>query len=159
MLPTLLSKPEYDVGSVIQVHRYELLTATRAGIDLWQVAQEKLPKGEQEKIFKGKSCDLNLVQALIDSVQRKKDTADDKRWYYEKEDGTRVFYLESALEQLQMYVGIGNIAIQHNPNIVALAWAGFQFLLNVSFRDILTGCLGCSKLLLAHLLLGCVRTH
>lgn len=129
-----------------------MLTSTRKGINLWQVAREKLPKERRERVFKDESCDQNLVQALINRVERKKDDIDDKRWYYEKEDGSKVFYMESALEQLQKYAGIGDIAIQHNPDVVALAWAGFRFLLNVGSRNILVDWLSCSKLLFTHLL-------
>lgn len=47
--------------------------------------------------------------------------------------GQKVFYFESLIEQLNKYALIGDISIQHNPDIVALAWSGFRFLLQVSF--------------------------
>ncbi|KAI5850164.1 hypothetical protein DFP73DRAFT_222812 [Morchella snyderi] len=124
------SPNSWPASTPIPPHAKDTLTieiAATKRINPWQEAQAKLPKERRERLLKGASCDINdinLVESLINEVKEKKQSIDEtKRWYHE--------YMGSTLEQLQKYAIIGDIAIQHNPHIVALAWAGFRFLLNV----------------------------
>lgn len=39
------------------------------------------------------------------------------------------------LKKLEKYVVIGDVALQHDPHIVALVWAGVRFCLQVCARD------------------------
>lgn len=42
--------------------------------------------------------------------------------------------IHKILKKMEKYAVIGNIALQHNPNIVALVWAGVRFCLQVSYK-------------------------
>lgn len=64
-------------------------------------------------------------------IGQKKQEHDDKRWFYINDQGEKIFFVEQLLGQLNKYAKIGDIAIQHHPDIVALAWSGFRFLLQV----------------------------
>lgn len=107
------------------------VTAGRAS--LWDNARAQLPEKIQEGLGSVDQCDINLVKSLIETIQEQKEACDEKRWSYVNTAGQKVFYLETLIEQLNKYALIGDIAIQHNPDIVALAWSGFRFLLQVSF--------------------------
>lgn len=39
--------------------------------------------------------------------------------------------IHNILKKMEKYAVIGDIALQHNPNIVALVWAGLRFCLQV----------------------------
>lgn len=65
-----------------------------------------------------------------------KESHDKTRWFYINEKGERIFIVEKITAQLDKYARIGDLAIQHNPDVVALAWAGFRFLLQVLLTGI-----------------------
>jgi hypothetical protein len=58
---------------------------------------------------------------------------DSKRFKYKDAQGKDVFIADKVFGQLDKYAGIGDAAIQHNPDVVALVWAGFRLLLQVCF--------------------------
>lgn len=79
--------------------------------------------------------DLNagsLLHNLIDTTKTKKLEIEKKKWVYKNKDGEEVAYADRFLTLLNKYVGIVDIAIQHDPHVVALVWSGFRFLLQVS---------------------------
>ncbi|KAI5836997.1 hypothetical protein DFP73DRAFT_601596 [Morchella snyderi] len=99
-------------------------------LTLWEQALKKVP---QESIIYpgGRAVPVGgLAQNLIDEVERKKLGCDSKRWFYNKNDN-KVFIVETLLVQLNKYATIGDVMIQHNPDIVALVWGGFRGLLQV----------------------------
>jgi hypothetical protein len=55
----------------------------------------------------------------------------EKRWGYYESNGEKIFYADILLTQLNKYMVIGDIVIQANPQVAALAWAGFRLLLQV----------------------------
>lgn len=69
------------------------------------------------------------VNSLIDEVERL--TANKERLKYTNANGDDVFVADKIFGQLKKYAKIGDIALQHNPDVVALVWAGFRFLLDV----------------------------
>lgn len=95
---------------------------------LWQKALDRIP--QEDKI----GLDLNpgdLLRNLIDATQETKREIESKQWVYQNKDGETVSYAERFLTLLNKYVGIVDIAIQHDPHVVALVWSGFRFLLQV----------------------------
>lgn len=72
----------------------------------------------------------SLVDNIIKDLKERKEQCDDKRWFIIKDD-RKVFIVDTLLVQLDKYAAIGDIALQHNPDIVALVWAGFRGLLQV----------------------------
>jgi hypothetical protein len=77
---------------------------------------------------------MKLVDELIQEVEEKRGQCEEKRWFRVTKEGEKVFLMDALLGQLNRYARIGDIAIQHHPEIVALAWSGFRLLLQV--RDI-----------------------
>lgn len=74
---------------------------------------------------------MKLVDELIKDVKEKKGQCEEKRWFKATKEGEKVFLMDALLGQLNRYAKIGDLAIQHHPNIVALAWSGFRLLLQV----------------------------
>lgn len=84
---------------------------------LWQKALDRIP--QEDKI----GLDLKpggLLLNLIDATQETKREIESKQWVYENKDGETVSYAERFLTLLNKYVGIVDIAIQHDPHVVAL---------------------------------------
>lgn len=74
---------------------------------------------------------VQLVRDLIAKVKDIKAECDTNRVSYNNSRGEKVFYLEKLTTKLHKFAYIGDIAIQQNPEVVALAWAGFRLLLEV----------------------------
>jgi hypothetical protein len=72
------------------------------------------------------------VRNLIDKVEDLRKAVDEKRFSFKNAKGDDVFIADKIFGQLKKYAPIGDIALQHNPDVVALVWAGFRFLLDVS---------------------------
>lgn len=105
--------------------------------NLWELAKNKLD-GEARKNIAEPENGIDLVKALIEEITEKKKECNAKRWFYTNSKGENVFYVEALVAQLNKYAHIGNVALQHHPDIVALAWAGFRFLLQVRCFSIVT---------------------
>ncbi|KAI5838324.1 hypothetical protein DFP73DRAFT_269522 [Morchella snyderi] len=99
-------------------------------LNLWKIAINKLD-GETRKYIAEPENDIDLVKALIEEITQKKKECNAKRWFYTNSKGENVFYVEALVGQLNKYAQIGDVALQHHPDIVALAWSGFRFLLQV----------------------------
>lgn len=78
---------------------------------------------------------MKLVDELIKDVREKKGRCEEKRWFRVTKEGEKVFLMDTLLEQLNRYAMIGDVAIQHHPEIVALAWSGLRLLLQVRHRS------------------------
>lgn len=99
---------------------------------LWGQALEKLRKKGLGGFGSEKDGGIQLVRKLIDETKARKEECDAKRFFYENTHGEKIFYADALLKQLNKYALIGDIAIQYHPNVVALVWAGFRLLLQVS---------------------------
>lgn len=101
----------------------------------WELAIKQL-KPDDRKAFDPDDTDKNnTLIGVIEVTNVVRDQCDDKKWKYTKSDGEEVVLrdiVDGLLKRLNKYAVIGDIAIQHNPSVVALAWAGFRFLLQVS---------------------------
>jgi hypothetical protein len=102
-------------------------------LSLWERALAKLQPEDLEGIRVGDSK-IQLLEKLIEATEKKKEELDKTRWSYTNKDGEKVYITDSLLRQLNRYATIGDIAIQHDPQVVALVWAGFRFILNVSYK-------------------------
>jgi hypothetical protein len=103
-------------------------------LSLWKRALEEL-QSDLEGIELGDGTNIDLLRNLIDATEKKKEELDKNRWSYTNRKGEKVYITDSLLRQLNKFATIGDIAIQHDPQVVALAWAGFRFILNVSYKD------------------------
>ncbi|KAI5839141.1 hypothetical protein DFP73DRAFT_222388 [Morchella snyderi] len=97
---------------------------------IWSQAVDRLAEEDRESIPKP-GDGINLVKGFIGEVERKQEECNKKRWFYTNNRGNNVFLLDGLVTQLNKYATIGDLAIQHHPDIVALAWSGFRFLLQV----------------------------
>jgi hypothetical protein len=102
-------------------------------LSLWEKALEKLQPDDLEGIKVEDGSSIDLIRNLIEATEKKKKELDNTRWSYTNKDGKKVCITDSLLRQLNRYATIGDIAIQHDPQVVALAWAGFRFILDVSY--------------------------
>lgn len=129
--PNLATTP--DVTSVVEPTSEptpEHQPVASANQTLWQEALEKI--AVEDKL----GVDLNagsLLRNLIDSTKERKLEIEKKQWVYKNKDGETVVYADRFLTLLNKYAGIVDIAIQHDPHVVALVWSGFRFLLQVSW--------------------------
>lgn len=103
-----------------------------ANLTLWQKALDKI--AEEDKVGVGLNAG-NLLRNLIDSTQEKKMEIEQKQWVYKNKEGETVAYADRFLTLLNKYVCVVDIAIQHDPHVVALVWSGFRFLLQVSLYE------------------------
>lgn len=71
------------------------------------------------------------VECLLNDVKLLKKKVDSKRFSRKNDEGEDVFIADKIFAQLNKYAKIGDIALQHHPDVVALVWAGFRLLLNV----------------------------
>jgi hypothetical protein len=99
-------------------------------LNLWRLAVDKL-EDETRKNIAGSGDDIDLVKALIDEINKKKKACNAKRWFYTNSKGENIFFVEALVGQLNKYAQLGDVALQHHPDIVALAWSGFRLLLQV----------------------------
>lgn len=103
---------------------------------LWQKALESIPA--EDKV----GVDLqaqSLLHNLIQTTNEKKQEIEAKKWVYRNKRGEVVPYVDRFLTLLNKYSVIVDIAIQHDPHVVALVWAGFRFLLQVVSAPELSG--------------------
>lgn len=84
-----------------------------------------------------------LLHNLIQATKEKKLEIEAKQWVYQNKNGETVSYTQRFLTLLNKYVGIVDIAIQHDPHVVAVVWSDFRFLLQVSHSRESRGWLGC----------------
>lgn len=95
---------------------------------IWQKALECIPSEDKEGVdLQGHS----LLHTLIETTKAKKQEIEDKKWVYRNKRGEKVSYADRFLTLINKYSVIVDIAIQHDPHVVALVWAGFRFLLQV----------------------------
>lgn len=71
------------------------------------------------------------MQSLLSDIKDLQQEVDSKRFKYKDAQGKDVFIADNIFGKLDKYAAIGDIAIQHNPDVVALVWAGFRLLLQV----------------------------
>lgn len=103
---------------------------------LWEQAVDKLTSEDRNTFNFSDPDRRNTLSEVIQAVRVKKEQCIDKQWKFRKQNGEEVVLrniVDSLLTRLGRYAAIGDIAIQHSPGGgVALAWAGFRFLLQVS---------------------------
>lgn len=105
---------------------------------LWEQAVAKLGPDDRNVFDFGNLDKLSTLSEVIKVVEAKRDECIDKQWKFRRENGEELVlrdFVDGLLIRLKKYAVIGDIAIQHSPGSgVALAWAGFRFLLQVSFQ-------------------------
>lgn len=115
---------------------------------LWTEAIKRLPQQKDATVSKQsdtavpqqkdtteggdeKSLLKHPMQSLLSDIKDLQQEVDSKRFKYKDAQGKDVFIADSIFGKLDKYAAIGDIAIQHNPDVVALVWAGFRLLLQV----------------------------
>ncbi|KAI5836957.1 hypothetical protein DFP73DRAFT_532342 [Morchella snyderi] len=111
-----------DLATLIK----SLDTSNSNGSPVWGKAVAMLQGKGLERLER--DCDAP-VNALIRQVEILHQ--DKKRLSYKNADGNEIYIADQVFGQLNRYAAIGDIALQHHPDVVALVWAGFRLLLNV----------------------------
>lgn len=101
---------------------------------LWQKALDNIPAKDKEGID---FLTDGLLPSLIHATEQKKKELQEKQWVYQNSRGQTVSYADKFLTLLNKYARIVDIAIQHDPHVVALVWAGIRFLLLVNNGDLI----------------------
>ncbi|RPB13463.1 hypothetical protein P167DRAFT_605061 [Morchella conica CCBAS932] len=73
----------------------------------------------------------DFIDGLITEIDKYNTDINNRRWFRINDKGEKIFFVEKVIFQLERYAQIGDVAIQHNPDVVALVWAGFRFLLQI----------------------------
>lgn len=74
------------------------------------------------------------LEAEIALANKAKDDCISGQTVIERRDGTVIIVrnrINSILKKVDKYAKIGDIAIQHNPEVAALVWAAVRFFLQV----------------------------
>jgi hypothetical protein len=100
----------------------------------YTLAKKKLPPNEwlhSTELPSGSK----LYWTVFKEAEDAKNDRNAKKWRYTKDNGEVVVVrekLDRIVKALDTYAKIVDVAIQHNPEITALVWAGARFLLQVS---------------------------
>lgn len=109
------------------------ITPTPRALTLWEQALRRLrPEDTAGVDFDANGKPPVILQDLIRATQQKKTEIDAKRWVYHNSSGEEVSYADNFLTRLNKYVAIADTVMQHNAQVVAVVWAGFRILLQVS---------------------------
>jgi hypothetical protein len=103
-------------------------------LSLWERARAELRPDDLEGIELGDGSNIDLLRNLIKATEEKKEQLVKRRLSYTNKKGEKVYITDSLLYQLKRYATIGDVVIQHDPQVVGLAWASFRFILNVSYN-------------------------
>ena len=107
-------------------------------------------KKEERKAWDSYSVPQSQAQAgcqgikeQISLIRKARDGLTNKQLTIQRSDGRVIIVREkinSVLKVMDKYMAIGDIAIQHNPTITALVWAGVRLGLQVGGFDSPTNC-------------------
>lgn len=87
---------------------------------------------EQREVLKDFGIDnTKSIKLEIETIKLLKDSCTKNLTDDKKPIITRA-RIHNILKKMQKYVVIADIAIQHNPDIIALVWAGVRFCLKVT---------------------------
>ena len=128
-------------SQTIGIGLINLWDPSRKSETLWEKAIEAL-KEEERKAWGSYPASQTQAQAgrqsideQIELIREARDNLADKQMTIQRSDGRVIIVREkinSVLKVMDKYMAIGNIAIQHNPRITALVWAGVRLGLQVS---------------------------
>lgn len=101
---------------------------------LWEDALRRLNDGQRKILHDFGIKNPGNIEVEIGTIQDLKDGTNSSAVSRGRDDKkpilTRV-RIHSILRRMEKYMIIGDIALQKNPNIVALVWAGVRFCLQV----------------------------
>lgn len=101
-------------------------------LTLWEQALSRLqPQDTAGVDLNADTLPGQLLRNLINATEEKKGEIEKKKWVYLNSRGEKISYADTFLTVLNKYAAIVDIAIQHDPHVVALLWSGFRLLLQV----------------------------
>lgn len=103
----------------------------------WEKALTKLTDKQRQVLKDFGIENTSPLETEIKTIQGLKDRCHDHLTTGKKPIMTRA-RIHGILKTIEKYVIIGDIAIQQNPDIVALVWAGVRFCLQVALNDMQT---------------------
>lgn len=103
---------------------------------LWGEAIEKLNQKDKIRIQLDSEEDAysgKPVQRLLEDVKTNRAKIEKQRIRYKNSEGEDVAVADTIFRELNKYASIGDTALQHHPDVVALVWSGFKLLLQVCY--------------------------
>ncbi|MCJ1269051.1 hypothetical protein MMC22_008939 [Lobaria immixta] len=105
---------------------------------LWDKAFQKLSENDRGTIDPQHTEKLDILQDVLEAVEKKKQLCLRKRWKYKKSNG-EVIILRDLLEKVMVWVNkfkeVVDVAIQYDPVHAALPWAAVRFLLQLGIDE------------------------
>jgi hypothetical protein len=101
---------------------------------LWREAIENLKQKEKIEVEMDSEEDtytMKPVQNLLDDVKKNRAIIENQRIRYRNSEGEYVAVADTIFRELNNYAFVGDKALQHHPDVVALVWSGFRLLLHV----------------------------
>lgn len=107
----------------------------RQSQNLWQKALENLDDDLKASLDFKKSTKHDILTAVRNTAEEKKQMCVKKRWKFKKSNGEEVILrdlVEKIIVCLEKIKAVGDVAVQYDPGHASLPWAGVRFLLRVS---------------------------
>lgn len=101
---------------------------------LWENALGQLLDGQRQILHDFGIQNLRTIEVEIGTIRQLRDGTTSSALSRGTEDKKPTLpraRIHSILRKMEKYMIIGDIALQQNPNIVALVWAGVRFCLQV----------------------------
>lgn len=109
----------------------------------WELAFEALTDEELASLGydPNTSSESPSLSSAISAIEAKLEDVQAKRWKLTLPSGCTVILrdvVESVLIKTNTYMKVGDIMLQHNPDVTALVWGGVRFLMQAGINDIET---------------------
>lgn len=108
-----------------------LISGETARPTCWETALSKLTDEQRQVLNSFGIGNTKAFEAEIKTIQGLKDSCTKNLSPGMKKPIMTRARIHSILKKMEKYVIIGDIAIQQNPDIIALVWAGVRFCLQV----------------------------
>jgi hypothetical protein len=105
----------------------------------YEIAMEKLSEDEKLQVTSDMTSSCNIY-SVLDAASKARTERDENKWRYTKSNGEVIILRErfdKIIEGFTKYADSISIAIQHQPEVTSLVWAGARFLIQVCIISIL----------------------
>jgi hypothetical protein len=99
---------------------------------------EKLSEDEKLQVASDVASSCNIY-SVLDAASKARTERDENKWRYTKSNGEVIILRErfdKIIEGFTKYADSISIAIQHQPEVTSLVWAGARFLVQVRIISI-----------------------
>ena len=111
---------------------------SNASTNLWTEAIDQLPAEHKHGINFAQYEKIDVLKDLREKAETSRNQFMISRWKYTRKSGETVIIrdvLEKFLRWIDMFKGIGDVAIQYDPTHATLPWAGIRLILQIALND------------------------